>query len=546
MTMPMVQATRTKITPSQAGDSRERRKEARMSVLAFGQYVNRQFLTPPHVRLIGSKLQEVALYIKSRGQKGIGRLMIMMPPRHGKSELCSRLFPAWMLGIHPDCQIILTSYGADLAVRNSRAVREIVEGEHYKALFGRLSVMKGAPVELSSDSRSAQSWSLSAPHLGTVTAAGVGGGITGLGADLLVIDDPFKNREEAESEARRELVDDWYKSSARTRLSPWGAVIVFHTRWHPDDEAGRLIARMVHDEMADQWEVVNLPALALDAYAVDEEDQRRKMRDGIYLPLQDVLGRRPGEALWPEQFSRESLLSTKADVGDYDFEALFQQSPYPKSGKKYQREWFRKVAQLPNPPAAEAAAPQIPQGDGVAGERRDLGGRATIKFAVRMWDKANSSKGDFTAGVLMAFCSDGNFYILDVVRGQWTSHERDQKMLKTAQADRDLYGGLVKIWHQQDPGSAGKDSAEATNRVLLGFNAKFETVTGDKATRSEPLESAMQGGLVFLLKGSWNDAFVDECVAFDRGKYDDQVDAASGAYSKLLEMIGKKRESRVL
>lgn len=529
MTLPMLGPTRTKISPRAAGDSRERRKLARASVLAFGQYVNRNFKTPPHVMLIGSKLQEVALFIKSRGQKGIGRLMIMMPPRHGKSELCSRLFPAWMLGIHPDCQIILTSYGADLAVRNSRAVREIVESEQYSAVFGRRSSQKDAPVELSSDSRSAQSWSLSNPHLGTVTAAGVGGGITGLGADLLVIDDPFKNREEAESEPRRELVDDWYKSSARTRLSPWGAVIVFHTRWHPDDEAGRLIQRMVNDPMADQWAVVNLPALALDSYAVSEEDQLSKMRDGIYLPLEDVLGRRPGEALWPEQFSRESLLSTKADVGDYDFEALFQQSPYPKSGKKYVREWFR-VSSSPS-----TALRSAQDGEGV-----------TIKYAVRLWDKANSSKGDFTAGVLMAFCTDGHFYILDVVRGQWTSYERDQKMLKTAMKDRELYGNVVKIWHQQDPGSAGKDSAEATNRVLMGFNAKFETVTGDKATRSEPLESAFQGGLVYLAKGAWNEAFVNECVAFDRGKYDDQVDAASGAYSKLLELIGKRRESRIL
>ena len=130
MVVPMLNQQRNRITPGQAGISRERRKEARTSILAFGQFVNRNFLTPPHVRLIGSKLQEVALYIKSRGQKGIPRLMIMMPPRHGKSELCSRLFPAWMLGIHPDAQIILTSYGADLAVRNSRAVREIVESEH--------------------------------------------------------------------------------------------------------------------------------------------------------------------------------------------------------------------------------------------------------------------------------------------------------------------------------------------------------------------------------------------------------------------------------
>lgn len=237
------------------------------------------------------------------------------------------------------------------------------------------------------------------------------------------------------------------------------------------------------------------------------------------MPLRDALGRKPGEALWQERFNKEMLLSTKAEIGDYDFEALYQQSPFPKSGKKYHREWFKVITKLP---------------EGV-----------TIKFIVRLWDKANSAGGDFTAGVLIAYCSDGFFYIIDVVRGQWTSYERDSKMSKTAVIDRKMYG-RVEIWHQQDPGSAGKDSAEATNRVLVGFAAKFETVTGEKEDRSGPLESAMQGGMVFLLKGAWNDPFIDECVAFNRGKYDDQVDAASGAYNKLLEIIGKKRESRIL
>ena len=516
--IPSVNA-RSRYTPAQAGESRARRKEARSNVLAFSQYVDKNFLTPAHVQVIGAKLQEVALYILSKGQKGTGRLMIMMPPRHGKSELCSKNFPAWMLGINPDCQIILTSYGADLAVKNSRAVRDIVESSYYQAVFGARSVKKDAAVALSSDSRSAQSWSLAQPHLGSVTAAGVGGGITGLGADLLVIDDPFKNREEAESESRRELVDDWYKSSARTRLSPWGAVIVFHTRWHPDDQAGRLMNRMINDPLADQWEIVNLPALALDGYPADVDEQRRKMRDGVFLPLGDALGRKAGEALWAERFSKEALLSTRAEIGDYDFEALYQQSPFPKSGKKYRREWFKTITKLP---------------EGV-----------TLKFLVRLWDKANSAGGDFTAGVLMAYGSDGYFYILDVVRLQATAYERDQKMKKTAMLDREMYGA-VKIWHQQDPGSAGKDSAEATNRLLMGFPAKFETVTGEKEDRSGPLESAMQGGMVYLMQGAWNDLFIDECVAFNRGKYDDQVDAASGAYNKLLEMIGKKRESRIL
>lgn len=506
------------MTPRQAKEERASRKNARQNFLAFCQYIDPRYETPPHIQLLAAKLQQVALYIASNGTKGIGRLMIMMPPQHGKSQIASRNFPAWLLGLLPDSRIILTSYGVDLATRHSRFIRDTVLSAEFQALFGSKSA-KIYPVELSSDSRSTESWDLARPYQGGVKAAGVGGGITGLPAHLLIVDDPFKNREEAESEGRRDLVDDWYRSSARTRLRPNAAVVVFHTRWHPDDFAGRLMQRMMNDPLADQWEIINLPALALDSYPVDIEAQQKKMRDGVYLPLKDPLGRKAGQALWSVAYSEDWLKGTRAELGVYDFEALYQQSPFPKSGQKYKREWFKTITKLP---------------EGVK-----------IIYAVRLWDKANSTKGDYTAGALMAYGSDGFFYLLDVARGQWSSYDRDQKMKKVTENDRDLYG-KVYTWHQQDPGSAGKDSAEATNRLLMGFPVKFETVTGDKATRSEPLESAYQGGMVFLLQGAWNEAYIDESVAFDRGKNDDQVDAASGAYNKLLEMIGTHRKSRIL
>ena len=218
-------------SPSQALETRVKRTLARRSFLHFCEYVDEKFEAAPHVSLLCEKLQQVAKFIETDGKEGIGRLMIMLPPRHGKSELASRKFPAFLLGRRPDSRIILTSYGADLASRNSRDVREIVTGKPFQALFGVKSGTE-MPVLLSSDSRSVTAWDLAQPHLGGVIAAGVGGGISGLGADLMVMDDPFKNREEAESEGRRDLVDDWWKSSARTRLSPRGAVIIFHTRWH--------------------------------------------------------------------------------------------------------------------------------------------------------------------------------------------------------------------------------------------------------------------------------------------------------------------------
>jgi len=248
-----------------------------------------------------------------------------------------------------------------------------------------------------------------------VVATGVGGGITGLGADLLVLDDPFKNREEAESETRRELVDDWYRSSAHTRLSPHGAIILFHTRWHPDDLAGRLIKRMTEEPLADQWEIVYLPALCNgSAYAGDESEQRNKMREGVYLTIRDQLGRSEGEALWRSRFSAEWLMDKKANLGEYEFEALYQQMPYLRQGGMFKREYFNIVDSIP----------------------KDV----TLSRFAWYWDKAaTAGRGDYSAGVLMALGSDNMIYVLQAVRGKLTPYDRDNLMISTAQASITLW-----------------------------------------------------------------------------------------------------------
>jgi predicted phage terminase large subunit-like protein len=298
------------------------------------------------------------------------------------------------------------------------------------------------------------------------------------------------------------------------------AGVLVMTHWHPDDPAGRILKEMINKPNGDKWEVVKLAGLLEENVLVESKaEQRKKLLEGVYMPLRDPMGRQLGEVLCPEMLSKAEMLKIRATMQEYYFQALYQQQPYAKEGQRYKREWFSTVSKLP---------------EGV-----------TIEHIVRLYDKANSTHGDYTVGVLMAYCSDGYFYILDVARGQWTSYERDRKMLETAGQDRAQYGA-VATWHQQDPGSAGKDSAEATNRLLMGFPAFFEPVTGDKETRSEPLESALQGGLVFLTQAAWNEAFISECVAFPRGQHDDQVDAAASAYSKLMEKISKRRESRIL
>ncbi len=465
--------------------------------------------------LIAYELQQVIRYLETDGEEGTQFLLILTPFQHGKSTLISRFFPAFALGKLPDLRVLLVSYGADLASEHSRAVRNMILSSQYQAVFGNLSP-SDEPVTLASDSKAAAAWDLAAPHRGGMIAAGVGGAVPGRAKGLGIWDDPIKGHKEAQSQDVRDDAWDFYVSAFRVRMR---AGVCVMTHWHTDDPAGRIIKDMVIKPEGDKWRILMLPGLVEEGmFAANKAEQREKMLEGIYLPLRDPMGRAVGEVLCPEMLTKKEMLKIRATQGDYYFSALIQQMPYNKEGQRYKREWFRTVTQLP---------------EGV-----------TIKYAVRYWDKANSTKGDYTVGVLMAYCSDGYYYILDVVRGQWTSYERDRKMRETSEKDAATYS-KVYIWHQQDPGTAGKDSAEATNRVLMGFNARFETVTGDKPTRSEPLESAFQGGLVHLMKAAWNEAFVSECVAFDRGAHDDQVDAASSAYIKLVSMVSSHRKSSI-
>lgn len=455
--------------------------------------------------LIARKLQSVLNFLMT-GQ-GTQFLIVLTAPQHGKSTLTSQFFPAWALGKMPNLRITLVSYGEALASKHSRAARNIILSDKYQSVFGRLSP-SDEQVMLSSDSKSVSAWDLAAPHRGGMIAAGVGGAISGQPKGLFIWDDPIKDHRESQNPAVRDDVWDFYKSSMRVRMT---ACVLVMTHWHPDDPAGRLLKQMVSNPLTDQWDVLDLPGMmepGLFATSVDE--QRKKMAEGVYMSMADALGRRDGEVLCPPMMSREEMLKIKASDG-YFFSALYQQRPYPKEGQRYKRDWFKVVNGIP---------------DGVK-----------VIFVVRYYDKAASPTGDYTVGVLMAYCSDGNYYILDVVRGQWSSFERDQIMRETAKDDFAQYQGRLTTWHQQDPGSAGLDSAQATNRALAGFPVFFEPVSGSKEIRSGPLESAFQGGMVRLVARTWNEAFIEELCAFPTGKNDDQVDAASSAYAKLLEIV---------
>lgn len=239
--------------------------------------------------------------------------MVFMPPRHGKSELVSRYFPAWYIGTFPDNRIILASYEADFAASWGRKSRDLLE-EHGPSLFG---------VKVSSDSSAASRWDIEG-HEGGMTTAGVRGPITGKGAHIAIIDDPVKNDQEAMSQTYRDATWDWYRATFSTRIQDDGAFILVMTRWHEDDLAGRLLKAQA--EGGDKWEVLSLPALA-------EEN--------------DALGREPGAALCHELFTEHTLERTKIRLGSYWWGALYQQYPSPAEGGIIKRGWWKFYKQAP-------------------------------------------------------------------------------------------------------------------------------------------------------------------------------------------------------
>jgi predicted phage terminase large subunit-like protein len=252
-----------------------------------------------HLRLIQEKLAGV-----TRGE--LTRLMIFLPPRHGKTELVTIRYAAWRLENAPGMNLILGCYNQRLANRFSRKIRKIAAER----------------IPLATDKKAVEEWETGAG--GGLRAVGVGAGVTGHGGNLIVIDDPVKSRKEAESRTFRERIWDWFNDDLYTRLEPGAAIVLIQTRWHDDDLAGRLLAEM--EEGGEAWEVVCLPALAED---------------------RDALGRAPGEALCPERYDEEALGRIRRKLGAYSFAALYQQRPVPVEGALFKRDWFKYADRAP-------------------------------------------------------------------------------------------------------------------------------------------------------------------------------------------------------
>ena len=277
---------------------------ARNSLASYCILSSPRFEEAPHIRLMIDKLEAV-----DRGE--ISRLMIFMPPRHGKSFLTAQRFPAWYLGRHPDRFVISASYGQELADDFGREVRNLIADPLHQLIFPECMI--------SEDSASMHRFNIHAG--GTYYAVGRGGAVTGRGAHLFLIDDPLKDAEEARSETIRRTLQTWYAHVAYTRLAPGGAIVLIQTRWHMDDLAGW----QLREHLDEGWEIVSLPALA------EEEDSFRK----------------EGEALWPARFPLESLQRTRQAIGGAAWQSLYQQRPVAATGAVFKREWWRQYKDLP-------------------------------------------------------------------------------------------------------------------------------------------------------------------------------------------------------
>jgi len=272
----------------------------RYSLIDFCILTNPRYRSNWHHEIIAKELEAM-----ERGEAQWKVLILMLPPRSGKSELASIDFPAWYLGRNPDKEIITASYSGDLAIDFGGKTRNLIDGEEYELIFPGIS--------LRADEKSKSKWRTN--QNGSYISTGIGGPLTGRGANCLLIDDPIKNREEADSKLIREKQWDWFTSTAYTRLQPDGKVVLILTRWHLDDLAGRI---MQNEELSSRTEVISFSAIA------EKDDKYRKK----------------GEVLWPERYSLEEVLSIKKSIGVSNFASLYQQKPILSENQEFKQEWF--------------------------------------------------------------------------------------------------------------------------------------------------------------------------------------------------------------
>lgn len=415
-------------------------------------------------------IELICEYLEAVTAGQITRLLLNIPPRYMKSSSVSVMWPLWEWTFRPHTRWMFATYAQSLSDDHSLKRMTILKSDWYRSHWGDSVVLTKENIATVMNDR-----------LGVFESTSFAGTATGKGANRLVIDDPH-NPKMAESDLERETTLRDFNTTFSTRLNDKkrDAIVVVMQRLHQYDVSARCVELgYVH---------LCLPA---------ESEGRSVVR---FPTSGRELVREDGELLWPEREGPEEIASVKVALGEYGYAGQYQQRPAPKTGGMFPASW----------PFVAA----IPAGS---------------KF-VRAWDKAGTAGGGaYSAGVKLARSPDGRYFVVDVVRGQWSASDREAAIKQAAILDTPN----VPVVVEQEPGSGGKESAENTVINLAGFHVEAKAVSGDKETRARPFASQSQVGNVYLVEGPWNQAFVGEAQLFPYGRYKDQIDAAAMAFNKL-------------
>lgn len=451
-----------------------------------------------HLEYLAKELEKVAYRVANEEPKEYD-LIINIPPGTTKSTLVSIVYPAWCWAKWGWMKFINASYSGALSLEHAEACRTILRSETYRNMFDNIEV------KLDKDTKTnfaitqlvkMKDGRIKKKPGGNRFSTSVGGTLTGFHGHQIIIDDPL-NPKQAASTTELMTANNWIDQTLSTRkvnkvVTP---IIIIMQRLHEDDVTGYLLkksgARIKH---------ICLPGEITGEYEkfVKPKSVRKYYVNGLLDPVRMPLS---------------VLEEYEATLGQYGYAAQFGQNPTPPKGGMFKVENFKLIDYIPT------------------GERR--------LSVVRWWDKAGTDEHSkwgksaaYTCGVKMSKLSNGCFVVEDVVRGKWSTNTREDIIYKTAQAD----GIDVKIWHEQEPGSAGVDSAKATINNLAGFCSYAERSTGSKVSRADPYSVQVNNGNVWLLRAEWNKDFIEEHRLFPFSKLKDQVDAASGAFSKVSKV----------
>ena len=431
-------------------------EQARRDLAAYGAALHRRFELPPHLRALVEALEAV-----ERGE--IERLVITMPPRHGKSLVTSQLFSSWFLGRNPTKSIIASSYGQELVSDFGRRVRNFCSERLHRQIFPECVI--------SDDSDSVHRFHTTLG--GAYFAVGAGGPITGRGADLLLIDDPIKSAEDANSATFRRSLQTWYESVAYPRLEPAGAIVLIQTRWHEADLAGWLLK----EHASEGWKIINFPALA-------EPD--------------DPLDREEGAALWPARFPVETLQRIREAVGTSAFASLYQQRPTAEGGNVFKRDWFK-----------------------------SYGGPVEVTRTIFSLDCAfkTGQSNDYSVIAIISEAKTG-FHVRLVSRGRWEFPELKRQAVALA----DIWRPHAALIEDAASGQSLIQALKSETRLPI-LPVKPQ---GDKVSRAHAVSPLVESGRVCIPESAaWLSEFLDEVTSFPSAPHDDQTDAFTQALNYL-------------